>query len=136
MESVMAEIPAPIAFATSRSEPPHLEIRVNFGVFAGREATPAELDELGRMVLAEVGHVTLVSEHRHELGGHTETSLHQVRMDVPRDLLPDDVVEADSMCDRLVKLAEEWARSCIDTRHAEVIELFPAGREEPSRPVV
>ena len=79
---------APIAFASNGREPPHIEIRINFGVFAGREATPAELDDLGRVVLAEVEHVTLVSEHRHELGGHTETSLHQVRMDVPRDVLP------------------------------------------------
>ncbi len=127
----MDEIPVPIAFASTDADPPHVEIRVNFGVFAGREATPAELDELGRIVVSEVGHVTLVSEHRHELGGQTETSLHQVRMDVPRNVLPRDAVEAERLRDRLVGLAEEWARSCIDTRHAEVIELFPGGREEP-----
>ena len=115
----------PIACATTTAEPPPLEISVNFGIFAGREATPAELDELGRAVTAEVGHVTLVSEHRHELGGQTETSLHQVRMDVPWTVLPDDVVEAEWTRDRLVKLAEHWARQCIGTRHAEVIELFP-----------
>ena len=131
-----SEIPVPIAFASTVAEPPHLEIRINFGVFAGREATPAELDDLGRAVIAEVGHVTLVSEHRHELGGHTETSLHQVRMDVPDDLLPDDQAEAEWLRDRLVKLAEQWARSCIDTRHAEVIELFPAEREQPRRPAI
>ena len=130
------EIPVPIAFASTDREPPHLEIRINFGIFAGREATPAELDELGRSVIAEVGHVTLVSEHRHELGGQTETSLHQVRMDVPRSVLPNDVVEAEWTRDRLVKLAERWAQSCIDTRHAEVIELFPAGLDEPSRPAI
>ena len=130
---VAGEIQVPIAFASRVAEPPHLEIRVNFGVFAGREATPAELDDLGRIVIAEIGHVTLVSEHRHELGGHTETSLHQVRMDVPRELLPDDQAEAEWLQDRLVKLAEQWAQSCIDTRHAEVIELFPqaGAREEP-----
>jgi predicted anti-sigma-YlaC factor YlaD len=121
----------PVAFASTAAEPPHLEVRVNFGVFAGREATPAELDELGRAVMAEVAHVTIVSEHRHELGGHTETSLHQVRVDVPRTVLPDDVVEAEWTRDRLVRLAERWARECIDTRHAEVIELFPT--EQPRR---
>ena len=132
-----AEISVPIAFAaTTDAEPPHLEIRINFGVFAGREATPAELDELGRAVIAEVGHVTLVSEHRHELGGQTETSLHQVRMDVPRSSLPDDVVEAEWTGDRLIRLAERWARSCIDSRHAEVIELFPGGRDEPNLPAI
>ena len=126
----------PIAFASSVAEPPHLEIRINFGVFAGREATPAELDDLGRTVLGEVGHVTLVSEHRHELGGQTETSLHQVRMDVPQEALPADQVEAEWLRDRLVRLAELWARGCIDERHAEVIELFPASREEPHRPAI
>ena len=125
-----SEVPAPIAFASTVEEPPHLEIRINFGVFAGREATPAELDELGRAVIAEVGHVTLVSEHRHELGGHTETSLHQVRMDVPGELLPDDEVESEWLCGRLIRLAEQWARSCIDARHADVIELFPPDREQ------
>jgi hypothetical protein len=119
----------PIAFASSASEPPALEVRVNFGVFAGREATPAELDELGRAVMAEVGHVTIVAEHRHELGGYTETSLHQVRMDVPTSALPDDDVEAERIRDRLVELAERWARACIDSRHAEVFELSPG--EQP-----
>ena len=133
---VGVEIPVPIAFASTAHEPPHLEIRINFGIFAGREATPAELDDLGQAVIAEVGHVTLVSEHRHELGGHTETSLHQVRMDVPRAVLPADVVEAESVRNRLIRLAERWARSCIDSRHAEVIELFPRGREEPHRPAI
>jgi hypothetical protein len=130
---VAVEIQVPVAFASTAAEPPHLEIRINFGVFAGREATPAELDDLGRSVIAEIGHVTLVSEHRHELGGQTETSLHQVRMDVPRELLPDDQAEAEWLRDRLVRLAEQWAQSCIDTRHAEVIELFPraAAREDP-----
>src|SRR5262245_53428680 len=116
----------PIAFVTTAAcEPPSLEIRVNFGVFAGREATPAELDEIGRIVMAETGHVTIVSEHRHELGGHTETSLHQVRVDVPWSVLPHDVVEVRSVRDRLVGLCERWARGCIEERHADVVELFP-----------
>ena len=102
-----------------------LEIRVNFGVFAGRDATPAELDELGHALRREVPHVAIVAEHRHELDGATQTSLHQVRVDVPSESLPDDGVEGEWARDRLVRLAEGWARGCIDTRHAEVIELFP-----------
>ena len=117
----------PIAFTATASEPPSLEIRVNFGVFAGREATPAELDEIGRLVTAETGHVTIVSEHRHELGGHTETSLHQVRVEIPWSVLPLDVVELGSVRNRLVEVCEEWARSCIEDRHADVVELFPVG---------
>ena len=32
-----------MAFAVHRHEPPAIEVRVNFGVFAGREATHAEI---------------------------------------------------------------------------------------------
>ena len=33
-----------LAFAVQEHEPPALEVRVNFGMFAGREATPAEIE--------------------------------------------------------------------------------------------
>ena len=115
----------PIAFVALEEGQPELEIRVNFGVFAGREATPAELDELGHTIKLLVEHVTLVLEHRHELNGDSETSLHQVRIAIPKSELPDDAVEVEWMRDHLVGVAERWARECIDSRHAEVIELFP-----------
>ena len=117
----------PIAFASGGADPPSLEIRVNFGIFAGREATPAELDEIGRAVMAEAGHATIVAEHRHELGGGAETSLHQVRIAVPWTAMPHDVVEADRLCDRLIRICENWALRCIEERHADVVELFPGG---------
>ena len=43
------------------------ELRINFGVFAGRSATPAEIDELARLLLPELGDVTIVAEDRREL---------------------------------------------------------------------
>ena len=77
--------------------------------------------------MAEVEHVTLVSEHRHELGAADETSLHQVRMDVPRDALPVDAGRGRVDCATGSSgWPSSWARGCIDTRHAEVIELVPA----------
>jgi len=39
-----------IAFAVDQ-DPSGLEIRVNFGVFAGRDATSAELEELGKLLV-------------------------------------------------------------------------------------
>jgi hypothetical protein len=126
----MLRTDVPIAFVAPDGEPSELEIRINFGVFAGREATPAELDELGRAVMAEVEHVTLVSEHRRELECDSETSLHQVRMDIPEAALPVDTAEAEWTRDRILRLAERWTQSCFDARHAEVIELFP---DEPRR---
>jgi hypothetical protein len=110
-----------IAFATT-SEPPPLEIRVNFGVFAGRPATPAEIDELARALIPEVGEVSIVAEERHEIGEEAEASLHQVRIEVDDEHLPDSEMVED-LTERLVATAEDWARACIADRSAEVSEL-------------
>ena len=53
-----------LAFALARREPPGLEVRVNFGVFAGRTVTPAEIEELGQWLLDEVDAVTIVVPER------------------------------------------------------------------------
>lgn len=109
-----------IAFATRTLEPPALEIRVNFGMFAGREATSAELDSLAADLLDKVTEVAIVSEERHEIGPHSEASLHQVRIEVPGDELPADEHELDEFRGRLIETAERWARECFAERHVEV----------------
>lgn len=98
-------------------------MRVNFGVFAGRGATPAEIDELAAALLPKVGDVSIVAEERHEIGEDAEASLNQVRIEVSPDHVPDDERELDILCGRLVEAAESWARSCIAERHAEVSEI-------------
>ena len=110
-----------IAFVT-RSDPSTLEITVNFGVFAGREATPAELDELARALLPEVGEVTIVAEQRHELSGDAEGAVHQVRVEVHPDRLPAGSNLA-VLGERLRGIAATWAHGCIADRHAEVSEV-------------
>ena len=97
-------------------------MRVNFGVFAGRGATPAEIDELAAALLPKVGDVSIVAEERHEIGEDAEASLNQVRIEVSPDHVPDDERELDILCGRLVEAAESWARGCIAERHAEVSE--------------
>ena len=77
-----------IAFATRTFAPPALEIRVNFGVFAGREATPAEIEDLATALLDKVTEVAIVSEERHEMSSHSEASVHQVRIEVSGEELP------------------------------------------------
>jgi hypothetical protein len=42
----MGSVEPALAFATRTFEPPAPEIRVNSGMFAGREATPAEINVL------------------------------------------------------------------------------------------
>jgi hypothetical protein len=111
-----------IAFAADQ-EASGLEIRVNFGVFAGRDATTAELDELGKLLLPEAGEVAIVGEERHELSDGTEAVLHQVRVAVPVDSVPLEGNARRSFCRRLVGLSEIWARRCINERHADITEL-------------
>jgi hypothetical protein len=108
-----------LAFATRTFEPPALEIRVNFGMFAGREATPAEIDDLAAELLDKVTGVAIVAEERHEISSHSEASLHQVRIEVSGDELPDDEHELDEMRGRLVETADRWARECIAGRSVE-----------------
>ena len=112
-----------IAFAQRVHEPPGLEVRVNFGVFAGREATPAEIDELAEALRQEaVDGVAIVAEERHEFSDHSEASLHQVRVEIASEALPEDEDERSALEERLVQKAEAWALACIAERHAEVTE--------------
>lgn len=112
-----------IAFRDREWAPPGLAVRVNFGVFAGREATPAEIEELAARMVPEIGEVSIVSEQRHEIGEDVEAALHQVRIEVAEDQLPAADDERERLADRLVDAAERWAEACIAERHAEVTEL-------------
>ena len=115
------QIEETIAFAAEQ-EPSGLEIRVNFGVFGGRDATSAELDELGKLLVPELGEVSIVSEQRHDISPEAEFVLHQVRVPVPPDRLPEDPAARKELCERLVGLAEIWARSCINERHIDLAD--------------
>jgi hypothetical protein len=109
-----------IAFATRSFEPPALEIRINFGMFAGREATAAEIESLATELLDKVGEVAIVSEGRHEIGQHSEAALHQVRIEVGAGELPESEQEVDELRGRLIEASERWARECIADRHVEL----------------
>jgi hypothetical protein len=110
-----------IAFAAEQ-EPAGLEIRVNFGVFAGRDATTAELEELGKLLVPEAGEISIVGEQRHEMSEDAEVVLHQVRVAIAPENVPDGA-ERKAFCERLVTLAEIWARQCINERRAEITDL-------------
>jgi hypothetical protein len=110
----------PLAFYRRLPEPPGLEVRVNFGIFAGRAATAAEIDDLAQALLPKVGEVAIVAEDRHEIGEESEAALHQVRIEVDLTDMPDDEHEADVLAGRLVEAAETWARACVADRHVEV----------------
>ena len=112
-----------LAFYERHPEPPGLEVRVNFGIFAGRPATSAEIDELAQQLLPKIGEVSIVAEDRHVIGELSEAALHQVRIEVDPEHIPADEHDADVLAGRLVEAAEAWARGCAAERHAEVSEL-------------
>ena len=111
-----------MAFAVHRHDPPAIEVRINFGVFAGREATPAEIDRLAEWLLDEVGEVSIISEERHEIDAHVEASVHQVRIEVSSDRVPAGDAERRAIEERILERAEHWARLCVAERHAEIAD--------------
>ena len=113
----------PLVLVVNGRESASIEIRVNFGVFAGRSATPAEIDELARWLLDEVEDVTIVAEERHEIDHVVEASVHQVRIELPADRAPTDPAKRRQLVDRLVARADHWARGCITDRHSDTADL-------------
>jgi hypothetical protein len=111
-----------MAFAVHRHDPPAIEVRINFGIFAGREATPAEIDRLAEWLLDEVGEVSIISEERHEIDANVEASVHQVRIEVAADRVPADPAERSRIEARIVERAEHWAHICVAERHVEIAD--------------
>jgi len=119
---LQVQVEEAIAFVVEQ-EPAGLEIRINFGVFAGRDATTAELEELGKLLVPEAGEISITGEERHDITEAAEVVLHQVRVAVPPEAVPNDPNERKAFCERLVTLAEIWARGCFNQRHAEIADL-------------
>jgi hypothetical protein len=109
-----------IAFAVREPDSPGLEVRVNFGMLTGREATAAEIDELAHRLVPEVGEVSIVAEQRHEVSEETEVSIHQVRIELADEQLPADPAERRALEQRIVEEAIRWADACEADRHVEV----------------
>jgi len=98
---------APIAFLDDDGD-----IRVNFGMFSGREATQAEIDDLARTLLDEVSAITIVAEQRTIADRDMEASVHQIRVELHEEDDPQ----------RPLLIAERWAQACVAERHAEITE--------------
>ena len=97
---------APIAFVDDDGD-----IRVNFGIFAGREATQAEIDELAHTLLDDAAAVTIVAEQRTIADREMEASIHQIRVELSGNE-PEAALAA----------VREWAESCVAERHIEIEE--------------
>lgn len=97
-----------LVFRSPERRQPELCVRVNFGVFAGRNATQAEIDDLARALSAEVQTFAILAEERHEFGDGHEASLRQVVIEIERD--------GDGLADRVLEIAERWATEAIQSR--------------------
>jgi hypothetical protein len=93
---------------------PGIEIRVNFGVFAGRHATPAEIDELAVALREFLPSFAIVAENRHEFGDAVEAAVHQVVVEVPQEHTGGG---SDVLAEQIVLAANGWALECIASRH-------------------
>lgn len=103
-----------IALRVREQDEPAVEVRINFGVFAGRHATPAEIDALAVALRDFLPAFAIVAEERHEFGDAVEAALHQVVVEVPREHAG---AERDVLAERIVLAANGWARDCIASRH-------------------
>jgi hypothetical protein len=84
-----------------------IELVVNFGLFAGRDATPAEIDRLAEALLPDVEPLEIVCEQRYEFDREREAKVYQVRISVADD---------GELRDSLVEAVEEWVNDCIADR--------------------
>lgn len=108
-----------IAFRVHPHEEPGLEVRVNFGLYTGRNATAAEIDDLAHSLRSHVPTFTVTAEERHQFGDDVETSVHQVVIEVDRQNAGD---LSDDVCGRIVETAGRWATACRVSR-SELGEL-------------
>src|SRR5277367_4130500 len=105
----MKPLPFPsLAFIPETNGGRPIEIVVNFGIFAGRAASPAEIDRLGEWLLDTTDAVTIVCEERHEIGGNAGATVLQVRIELMGERVPTDPLERTTLEDRLLERASYW----------------------------
>ncbi|MGZ4358998.1 MAG: hypothetical protein ACXVZW_04340 [Gaiellaceae bacterium] len=97
-----------IAFESSGCRPA-LEIAVNFGVVAGRQATEAEIVELAHRLVPLVGEIGIVAERRHEFGEHSEAMVERIRIELHENHAPLDAERREE----LIRRAADWAERIL-----------------------
>ena len=104
-----------------------LEFTVNFGIFAGREASRRELERLAHVLLPIVPRLSIAAEQRFEIGIDASVALHQVHVEVENDAIPVDEPDIEALRRKLAATIEEWLEACMtgvsgqELTHAEVL---------------
>jgi hypothetical protein len=97
-----------LVFVDAAEEEADLELVVNFGVFSGREATPAEVERLAKQLLEALESVEIICEQRYEFAREIEATVYRVRVEIPPG--------SGSFTPALRTIVEDWARDCIGER--------------------
>jgi hypothetical protein len=96
------------ALVAMRENDGNVELVVNFGMFAGRDATRAEVERLASALLDDVESVEIVCEHRYEFDREREGNVYQVKVVLPPD--------GERIAGTLAEKTEAWAAECIADR--------------------
>jgi hypothetical protein len=122
----MAVEPEPVI--TWETKPtPALEFTANFGVFAGRGVSRRELERLSIALLPIVSSVSIAAEQRFEVGADASVALHQVRVEVTNDALPDDEPDIEALRAKIAETIKKWLNDCLtgvsgqELTHAELL---------------
>jgi hypothetical protein len=114
--------PEPFAAYVSQDSP--LELTVNFGLFAGREAARDDLDKLGEALLALISGVTLFAGRRYEFApGAAEVAAYEIRIRFPRFILPTEPADHEALVAKLLETCSSWARDCAASPPAQGEDL-------------
>jgi hypothetical protein len=84
------------------------ELVVNFGVYSGREATPAEVERLARELLEDIPAVEVIGEKRYEFSQDAEATVYRVRIFAPG---------GGARAAALRETVAAWAEDCINERY-------------------
>jgi hypothetical protein len=85
-----------------------LELVVNFGIFSGREATPAEIERLAGALLEQLESVEIVCEQRYEFDREVEARVYRIRVEPPAGNA--------GRVGELRGIVDAWAQDCIGER--------------------
>ena len=90
-----------------------LEFTVNFGIFVGRHVAPRDLERLADALREVVEAASIAAEDRLEIGTRSGGAIHQVRVELETDALPDDEADVEKVRHRIAEVLNRWLMSCV-----------------------
>ena len=111
----MHDADPPVAFVLEPVEPLPLQIRVNFGIYTGRDATRPELERLASRVLERTGTVSVIGQQRYVAGLEQMVCLHEVLIEVAPDGIERAGYDLETLHELLLADARNWLEECVQS---------------------